>query len=531
MTKLRNLAFRQDYDCSRLPENIAAEKCLTQGEYAACDVSDPRWQRHLSKVDRKFAFHFDRAKSIRSIKLRFFQGIEYAVYYPEFVTIYVSDNGEDWSSLARIHTRIPLYDEAESVQTYQWDGKTDGVPGEPQADMVYTRHVRIDVPVDVWVFMDSIELWGTDEKAETAVVLSGLFTEAAGPAMRGYHAAGESSGGVHNMVLLYNGYSKHDDKGDRVPWSREQLLPFVAYTDSAGRIKDWMFDSVLLLELWAPNGNSFIDHGTPADVNDWRWYLEHTFCRGSMLDMINDHVSHSAEQLQNEDYRMKAVLMIPYPSDRQAAFGKLAEDGEMMNFDHRSIDPMEAYRHKCTVIDWYIHEALSRWEAAGYSHLELAGFYWMNENVNHKSPGEQDLIRYAGSVVHELGLKYYWIPYFEAPGFWRWKELGFDAAILQPNYFFGDSDAGRIKAAADWAALYGMGVEIEVNESALKGEHAYNKYADYLEGGAKYGYNSRVLKGYYQDRLTFYHASLAQEGLGYDLYHKTYQFIKGARKK
>ncbi|MFD0872271.1 Unsaturated glucuronyl hydrolase [Chlamydia abortus] len=49
-----------------------------------------------------------------------------------------------------------------------WSGN---VPGKAGADKVYARYVKVEFPVNVWVFLDEIEILGIDGKANGAVVL------------------------------------------------------------------------------------------------------------------------------------------------------------------------------------------------------------------------------------------------------------------------------------------------------------------------------------------------------------------------
>ncbi|MCJ8014132.1 DUF4855 domain-containing protein [Paenibacillus sp. KQZ6P-2] len=90
--------------------------------------------------------------------------------------------------------------------------------------------------------------------------------------------------------------------------------------------------------------------------------------------------------------------------------------------------------------------------------------YWLSEVVSYSNPHEEELIRYKSSVVYRAGLKFFWIPFFYGNRAFHWKQLGFDAAVLQPNHFFNDTREERIQDTAELAITYGMGVEIECDE-------------------------------------------------------------------
>ena len=48
----------------------------------------------------------------------------------------------------------------------------------------------------------------------------------------------------------------------------------------------------------------------------------------------------------------------------------------------------------------------------------------------------REVTRALGDYVRSKGLRFYWIPYYTAQGYSEWRDLGFDAAYLQPTYFW-----------------------------------------------------------------------------------------------
>lgn len=53
-----------------------------------------------------------------------------------------------------------------------------------------------------------------------------------------------------------------------------------------------------------------------------------------------------------------------------------------------------------------------RWRAAGYSHLELAGLYWLSEGVPNYDTYDVKLVQTMSKLVHRERLPFFWIPYF-----------------------------------------------------------------------------------------------------------------------
>ena len=94
-------------------------------------------------------------------------------------------------------------------------------------------------------------------------------------------------------------------------------------------------------------------------------------------------------------------------------------------------------------VRWFLDEALARWKALAPRHLKLWGFYWMNEGI---SRSDEAIVKATADLVHARGYGLHWIPWFRAPGLEKWRELGIDFAIVQPNYAFTQPGRGFVLA-------------------------------------------------------------------------------------
>lgn len=68
--------------------------------------------------------------------------------------------------------------------------------------------------------------------------------------------------------------------------------------------------------------------------------------------------------------------------------------------------------------------------------------------------------------IHSYGLNFYWVPWFNAYNNTKWKEYGFDAAWLQPNYLFYEDeypDKSQLYNAYKKATANGMYLEMELD--------------------------------------------------------------------
>ena len=131
---------------------------------------------------------------------------------------------------------------------------------------------------------------------------------------------------------------------------------------------------------------------------------------------------------------------------------------------------------------WWVDEAISLWHAANLSHVELGGFYWLVEGLGHDSKATLDsrLIPMVAEHIHSRpeGLTFTWCPGFEEVynaqasaevgfhdgirGAFHWEELGFDVAVLQPNYMLGNKTMSHWEDVANSTQTFGLGVEMEL---------------------------------------------------------------------
>jgi len=341
--------------------------------------------------------------------------------------------------------------------------------------------------------------------------------------------SGEQTAGINHLILFYNGHYESQSG----TWRKEHFIPYISYVDAEGKPLEWLFDGALFLAKMSPSFNGYEESEEhPNDQKDWLWYLDKTFAETGDLAALNEAMAEVAHQLGDPERKMKVVLMIPYPAPNQKNFGALGDENETLCFDHTIVSAVEATRNKQRAIEWYIGQLLEYWDKANLPFLELKALYWMNEAVNTSVPYEEGLIGWTGEQVRAKGLKFFWIPYYRASLYWKWKELGFDAAAMQPNHFFSNTGESRVGISANMAKQAGMGVEIEVDYKVFESSSDFRvKYANYLEGGSKYGYSGDVFKGYYQDIKLLYDAAYAAEPEKRNIYDCTYQFIKGSYKR
>jgi hypothetical protein len=276
--------------------------------------------------------------------------------------------------------------------------------------------------------------------------------------------------GFHHCALIY-------DTPNR---SATDLMPYVAWAED-GVPKHWLFDAFLFLMQRTPSGASTTKGGMVQA--DWEEHLARWFLPGRDLQALDAALATSARSLAAPPVKRKVILSIPHPGRKVRDFGDVDGDG-------RSED-LSTAAGVATVMRWYVAAARSRFAAAGFTHLELWGFYWMHETI---SVPDEPQVQAAADAVHAAKLKLLWIPWFGAVGWDRWRACGIDVAIMQPNYAFFSNHRGavrrnRLAVNADLSRRAGMGVEIELpmycNDPA-----SARYFLEYLADGAaqRHGY-------------------------------------------
>ncbi|MEC0372561.1 DUF4855 domain-containing protein [Paenibacillus chibensis] len=517
-TEPRNLAAGLSYTWSEEPDASHPDNGnqLTDGVYGALDMNDPAWVGHWHKKTREVVFDLGEDKSISSVKANFLKDYPAnSILNPLTVSMYVSDDNVHWGLLSDNATQRLWGEEPATTETYEWDGSRDGIKGgNPSAKMAYARYVKVTFTMHPtqWTFIDEIEIWGLDGRSDGAATVPAKDPQ--------FMAPGDATAGIRNLGLLYNGQYK-DGLGD---WTKERIIPNISYVDKDGHPTDWLFDGVLYLGLSSPAGHDF---GLgQANLDEWKWYLNKTFQNKGDMEQLNEATREVAEKLNQPDYKEKVVLMVPNPGESLSDFGDVDGDGISENFNASGIGREKALANRLEAVDWWLDQVERTFQNANYSNLELAGIYWLDEQIS-TSPDGPDLLRAVSGKIHDKQLKFFWIPHFMGYKVFMWKDVGFDAVAFQPNYFFEQTEYDRFEDAANLAKQYGISNEVEFDDRMLSDGVFRERYIDYLNSGVETGLMQNGFRAYYQGNNAVYNAAMNADPSNRVLYDWLYQYVKG----
>ena len=264
---------------------------------------------------------------------------------------------------------------------------------------------------------------------------------------------------IADLVLIYQGGVHRP-----MEWTKDQFLPYVVHEDAKGN-KNWLFDGFLFLEFKDGKGRNYAPGYSDLNARrqEWEWLLDRRFEEGKAISALNQCIKEQKEVLGTPDFKHNLISGLPSPILNQNDWGEI--NGKKLDFSNTD-DRIEAGK-------WYVDRFLERLTAQNYKHLEFKGFYWVDEDVR----GGADILEPLGDYIRSKGLRFYWIPYWNAPGFRDWKKYKFDFAWIQPNHFFNETVGNdRLDMACDLAYDKNMGLEMEFDARALADNQAGFRY-------------------------------------------------------
>lgn len=491
---------------------------LTDTIKAQASTSDSNWLKLYRGTAISVTIDLESIVAVNRVNFCQLQVNGVGILTSRYVNIYLSTDGSQYSKIA-------TFTDSETITETTSKKVNFNISFD---DYYKARYVRVEFSSDVWLYIDEIEVFGKNQPSEG---INPPITS--DPEYINAFPTGID--GVNNIVLLYTGEYNRGSISDIGKNTYQKMLPYFCYLDDNGAVKDKFFDGVLFLPLNPLNSS---DSGSEpysfSKKTGWEFYLENLLGKNDSINLsaLDNLVGDYKEQIgYTAEYKYPVYISVPYIElSHTLIFGE---------FDDIQLIPNDL-ESRLTVVEWFVDTFLEEYDNAGFQNLDLKGFYWHHELVPYqKSNHEEELIIQYNEYVHYNGLSSIWIPYYCAPGFETWKELGFDAAVLQNGYSFIEQEensvAGRKKPetvddAANQAKKYGMGMEMEISSLLPNGnEEAYNRYHKYINTAYRFGLMDGGFSMYYQGGGPGYLFSAAYSNnpkvrQAYDL---TYKYVSG----
>lgn len=482
----------------------ATSTWLTDGKNSSTlECYSGPWFHFYLGGGRTVIYDLGKVSAVTSYSANFLQYPSYAIQAPNLLNVLVSTDGKTWY--------------VADANTYTSTDKNCAVKFEGEFKTAYkARFVAFSFKMPTGhCFADEFTVNGT-KNAKNAVSPkdAGLDTfSISAPDASGYQApSSDLLGGVHDVMLIYHNSPDYT-------YDKDFFMPYVAYLDEDGNIVDDFYDGYLFLPTVS---NMF--KGSPTAENyksDWDSLFDSMFAAGYGLDALEAAAAETAQALGRDDFKVKFYPTLVYLSSKVTDFGDVDGDGVT--------ESLATVEGKMKVVKWYVERVTKEFEARGYEHIELCGWYWFQEAII--GSDDRAVLPQISEYLHSTGTQFFWIPYYCASGYGEWKSLGFDVCCMQPNYAFKTSvSSERIEQATRVIELYGMCLEMEISGAALSDSRFFDKYMGYLGGGIEYGYINDCIRMYYQDVNVIAKAARSDNAKNRLIYDYTYQFVKGTLK-
>lgn len=521
-----NLALGKSYtvetaasdDRSYSEMQSCTDTVLTDGERGDTDYGSPKWGKFYRAVARTITVDLGAACTVSEIKTCFLQNASAGIIAPQSIKIFASSDGVNFCEAEVKSGGNPPY-----PASYSFDPSVIA-EYDIVIKSVSARYIALYFDVTVNTFCDEIEIYGTvgsSLEPPTDFVTVGGDTH-------DELCARDALGGDHDIICFHAGYYPDDET--LVNNTVNSFLSYIGYYDGEHRISDTMFDSVMFLTLQGkcPSGGSLCIDGGTTVMSDWVTLLDNYFSEEYNLSALDEATRQLKETLSlDKSHTTSVYLTIPFPKISDADFGDYDGDGKS--------DRIGSTDDCIKVMRWFIDEINARWEKAGYENLTLKGYFYFSEAISDTYYDyESELAAKAVSLIHEYGLYSVMIPFYQASGIDKVYDIGFDAALMQPNLSFNaalqDDPEGMMEDFRETAEKYGLGIQMEIADGFRWEPEKFGVYyLQYLISASKNGLMTDTIHAYYNGAGpgVFYDISRSQNAYSRWFYDATYKFIKG----
>ncbi|MFU1794849.1 DUF4855 domain-containing protein [Paenibacillus azoreducens] len=477
---------------------------LTDGRYG--DIANwentKDWFVFYRKLKREVVVDLEEMSTVKRIVTGFGQRNDVGIAPPVAVRFYASQDGMDYRYLGKAAPDEPLYFARTLTasdmhrKTYVLDRLADGSHLNIQA-----RYIKLEFAINFFGWMDEIEVWGQPGVSGETTPLPEFDSEWE-PGHYPMPGSAEAAG-IKDQFLWYSGPMKTGSEYF-TDWTKEKAEAFLAYKDIYGNIRDWFFTDLLALPVTSmvtPSGSDASGNARFVTMDDLNAYLDFIFAPGAQLSAI-DEAAGSINRLLKTKQTVRVTVAIPQ-IEESSDFGDVSGNGEPFSlraadFAGKVDDPGSyeglkqmnelAFRNKTAAVKWYIDKVERLFREKEFSNLKLDGFYWYHERIG-ETTGEAELIQETAKLLHGRGRTFTWIPYIGPGSAYQWRDLGFDAASIQPGFAFGVSKKAIFPNVAELARKTGASVEVEYDD--------YRTLAPYLNHGVFEGYMTDAPNTYY----------------------------------
>lgn len=356
----------------------------------------------------------------------------------------------------------------------------------------------------------------------------------------------------------------------RVPtyWNKERWASHALYTDKDGQLQ-YLFDAFLALEFSMKGYTlNYDDSGNKsARKEEWTSLINYWFDDTYGFQALDDCIEEAAQKIGPPETKRYVVFVLPDPIYCETYTNKSSSTKYWGKYEDDSTADFSTVDGRVKAYKWMIDQVRAKFASMNYKHLELAGFYILQETLssswNNQYKKWSEMLPKVASYLDGYKEGFYWIPYgysvnksgysYDAghnDAITGWKKFGFDLAVLQPNMYWDYKDGRSWSTTCDtYINGYDMGMEIEFEGTHGESLSTCSSILEYKKDGTQNpeGYNNRQrLREYFENAKTYkiygkkpivlYSGTDAMHELASSkqekdqiIYHELCQFIIGAK--
>lgn len=340
-----------------------------------------------------------------------------------------------------------------------------------------------------------------------------------------------------NMCLLYGGNMRRAHQY----WDETRVSSHVTWSDENGK-EQWLFDAFLIMEInecpiGGPAKSLAFGYGNDSgDKASWSDFLDYWFNEpGKGLNALDKAVGDAARRIGNPPVTRKVVVSMPEPIIHLKATDAKSSTAYWGSLNGRKLDFKNA-TDRIDAVKWFIDEVRSRWNKAGFSNLELYGFYIFTEELHisgdaweYELKRHDDVFPKVVEYLHSINESVSWIPYNNARGYKYWSSVfDIDIAMMQPNYLWHGE-----YSIADYQSRrkqYNLSMEIEFDDTALASNTdtaPRTRFLQYFDMARNAGLYGTAPLSYYLGEDDFNSLKNSLSAKDKELYNTFCKFITG----
>ncbi len=296
-------------------------------------------------------------------------------------------------------------------------------------------------------------------------------------------------------------------------WGVEDFRDYLLYV-SGDAPTDSFFKAFLLSPNRARSGRFLnpllIGFEPPSNQLDWVEWLNELFAPQGNLPALKTAIPMAGSFPSAVD----VWVTLPYPEWEQKVFGVVY--GCQLDFTHQ--------RERILALEWWLEQFAVEWAKFDNVYVRFRGFRWARESI---LESDLDLVKEASDRVHDRGWQLMYLTNYGSAHALDWADLGFDLALIHPNYYGNTSYQWNwIDNAAYFSMYYHTGLQLTYGRGLLYDE---NHIFDYLNRGlTEYrGYMNEAFTLFNFDRVGIRDLYQTRP----DVYCAIHSFVKGIYQK